>query len=113
MGLPLASVPSAVTFVFPNVLLKVTVLNFVVPGVIFDLASFSFQVPICGSAAKHAAPAKKPNTKVNPMVLIFMRAIETGFRRRVNIFPSYQALTDQQSPTGSIVPDCGSEADTE
>jgi hypothetical protein len=32
-----------------------TMLIFAVPGVIFDLDSFSFQVPICGSSAKHSA----------------------------------------------------------
>jgi hypothetical protein len=55
--------------------------------VIFDFDSFSFQVPICGSAAKHAAAPRKQNAKVNPIVLVFMRAIETGFRCVVNIFP--------------------------
>jgi hypothetical protein len=60
-------------------LLQVTVLNFNVPGVIFDLAWFSFQVPICGSAAKHAAVAKKQNANVNPSVLTFMPDIESGF----------------------------------
>jgi hypothetical protein len=71
---------------FPNMLLKVTVVNFIVPGVIFDFASFSFQVPMFGSAAKHAAAAKKQNARVNPIDLIFMCAIETGCRRRVNTF---------------------------
>jgi hypothetical protein len=59
---------------------------FPVPGVIFDLALFSFQVPICGSAARHAAAPKKQNARVNPIGLIFMRSIETGFRRLVNTF---------------------------
>jgi hypothetical protein len=44
-----------------------------VPGVIFDFASFSFQVPIWGSAAKHTAPAKKQDASVNPIVFVFMR----------------------------------------
>jgi hypothetical protein len=47
---------------------------FKVPAVIFDFDSFSFQVPICGSAAKHAAVPKKQNARVNPIVLIFMGA---------------------------------------
>jgi hypothetical protein len=58
-----------------------------VPGVIFDFDSLSFQVPICRSAAKHAAAPRKQNAKVNPIVLVFMRAIETGFRCVVSIFP--------------------------
>jgi hypothetical protein len=53
---------------------------FNVPGVIFDFDSFSFQVPICGSAAKHAAAPKKQNARVNPIGLIFMCSIEAGFR---------------------------------
>jgi len=48
-------------------------LFFAVPGVNFDLLSFSFQVPICGSAAKPAAAAKKQSAKVNPIVVVFMR----------------------------------------
>jgi len=59
------------------------VLYFNVPGVIFDLASFNFQVPMCGSAAKQAAPAKKQNARVNAIVFLFMRPIESGFH-----FPS-------------------------
>jgi hypothetical protein len=47
--------------------------------VIFDFDSFRFQVPICGSAAKHAVAARKQRARVNPIVFIFMRAIETGF----------------------------------
>src|SRR5438552_10994682 len=56
------------------------------PGVSFDFASFSFQVPICGSAAKQAAPAKKQNARVNPIVFVFMRSIEPGFPFPVNVF---------------------------
>ena len=58
-----------------------------VPGVIFDFASFSFHVPICGSAAKHAAHPKKQNARVNPIVFVFMAAIESGFSFIVNLFP--------------------------
>jgi hypothetical protein len=45
----------------------------------FDFASFSFQVPIWGLAAKHATVPKKQNARVDPMVPIFMGLIETGF----------------------------------
>jgi hypothetical protein len=62
--------------------------NLAVPGVIFDLASFNFQVPIWGSAAKHAAPPKKQNARVNPIVFVFMCSIESGFSFSVNIFPA-------------------------
>jgi hypothetical protein len=62
---------------------KVTVVNFSVQGVIFDLASFSFQVPICGSSAKHSAAPKKQRAKINPVVFVFMRLIELDFH-----FPS-------------------------
>jgi hypothetical protein len=55
--------------------------------VIFDFDSLSFQVPICGSAAKHAADPKKQNARVNPISLLFMCFIETGFRCPVNNFP--------------------------
>jgi hypothetical protein len=61
---------------------------FNVPGAIFDFDSFSFQVPTCGSAARHTADPKKEKATVNPMVLIFMERIETGFRRSVDTFPS-------------------------
>ena len=63
---------------------------FKVPGVIFDFDSLSFQVPTCGSAARPTAAPKKQNARVNPIVFVFMRAIETGFRWTVNIFPSYR-----------------------
>jgi len=64
---------------------------FVIPGVNFDLASFSFQVPICGSAAKHSAPAQKQNANANPSTFVFMCSIGTGFRFAVNIFPNLTA----------------------
>src|SRR5437764_15294090 len=57
-----------------------------IPGVAFDLASFSFHVPSCRSAAKDTAPAKEQIATVNPIVLIFMALIETGFRSVVNAF---------------------------
>src|SRR5262245_42170678 len=56
----------------------VTVLYINVPGVKFDLASFNFQVPMCGSAAKQASPAKKQNARVNEIVFVFIRPIESG-----------------------------------
>jgi len=71
---------------FPDVFLKVTVVNFAVPGVIFDFASFSFHVPMCGSAAKHIANPKKKKDRINPKVFVFMCPIETGVRLLVNIF---------------------------
>jgi hypothetical protein len=42
---------------------------FKVPGIIFDFVSFSFQVPIGGSAAKHAAVPKKQNARVLQSIL--------------------------------------------
>jgi hypothetical protein len=60
---------------------------FVIPGVNFDLASFSFQVPICGSAAKHSAPPQKQNANVNRKAFVFMAPIETEVRFAVNPFP--------------------------
>jgi hypothetical protein len=68
-------------------LLQVTVLNFNVPGVIFDLGPFNFHVPICGSAATQTDPASTHHAKVNPIVRIFMRSIESGFSVFVNTFP--------------------------
>jgi hypothetical protein len=84
---------------------------FNVPGVIFDFDSFSFQVPICGSAAKHTAPVRKENARVNPIVLIFMRTIESGFLTPVNIFRATQRA--QKSAVGSIVLDCSSVEDSD
>jgi hypothetical protein len=52
----------------------------------FDLASFSFQVPICGSAAKHSAPAQKQNANANTKAFVFMAHIETEVRFAVNPF---------------------------
>jgi hypothetical protein len=63
---------------------------FKVPGVIFDFDSLSFQVPICGSAAKHAAAPKKQNAIVTPIALVFMHAIKSGFVVPVNVFPARQ-----------------------
>src|ERR1044072_4422415 len=105
MGLPFPSAPSFDTFMVPNMFLKVTVVNFVVPGVIFDFASFSFQVPICGSAAKHIAQPKKQSARVNPMVLVFIHAIESGFLLGVNAFsvnPPTRSLPDGPA---MVVPD--------
>src|SRR5215475_12094327 len=83
--------PSDFTLTCPSRLDQTTRMFFKVPGVIFDFASFSFQVPICGSAARHAPPTKKQNASANPIVLIFMRLIEAGFRCAVNIFPANNA----------------------
>jgi hypothetical protein len=49
------------------------------PGANFDLASFSFQVPICGLAAKQAAPAAKHSARGNTIVFVFIWPIKAGF----------------------------------
>jgi hypothetical protein len=85
MGLRFASIPSDFTFICPNMLEQTTCVFFRVSGVILDFRSFSFQVPICGSAAQHAAPAKKKNARVSPMILIFMRSI----RDRISMCRQY------------------------
>jgi hypothetical protein len=66
--------------------------TFPIPGVAFDLAAFSFQVPICAFAAKDTAPAKKQIATVNPIVLVFMAHIQTGFRSFVNAFLGFQSV---------------------
>jgi hypothetical protein len=66
--------------------------TFPIPGVAFDLASFSFHVPICRSAAKDTAPAKQQIATVNPIVLVFMAPIETGFRSSVNSSFRFQSV---------------------
>ena len=48
-------------------------LVFSIPEVSFDLDSFSFEVPICGSSAKHNTAAKKQSVEINPVVFILMR----------------------------------------
>jgi hypothetical protein len=80
----------------------VTLLYFNVPGVTFDLASFNFQVPMCGSAAKQAAPAKEQNARVKAIVFVFMRPIESDFISRQHFFPACEesgllALTATES----------------
>src|SRR5882762_6554178 len=60
-------------------------LIFSAPGVTFDLDSFGFEVLICGSSAKHNAAPKKQSAKINPVVFIFMRPIESGSLFPVNI----------------------------
>jgi hypothetical protein len=59
---------------------------FVTPGVNFDLASFSFQVPICGSAAKDSTPPQKQNANVNTKAFVLMAPIEAEVRFAVNLF---------------------------
>ncbi|PYL09799.1 MAG: hypothetical protein DME33_03050 [Verrucomicrobia bacterium] len=49
-------------------------------------------MPICGSAAKHAAPAKKQNAMINPVVFVFMPVIEWEFLLSVNLFPRSQLV---------------------
>src|SRR5207247_9908969 len=58
---------------------------FPVPGANFDLASFSFQVPICG-LAKQSVPAAKHSARVSSDVFVFMSLFQTGIGRAVNIF---------------------------
>src|SRR5438270_6104583 len=58
-------------------------LIFSVPGVTFDLDSV--EVLICGSSAKHNAAPKKQSAKINPVVFIFVRPIESGSLFPVNI----------------------------
>ena len=60
-------------------------LTFSVPGVTFDLDSFGFEVVIRGSSAKYNAAPKKQSAKINPVVFIFMRPIESGSLFPVNI----------------------------
>src|SRR5262249_6846700 len=48
-------------------------LIFSVPDVSFDLDSFRFDVPACGSSAKLNSVPKKQSAKINPVVLIFMK----------------------------------------
>src|SRR6476619_375619 len=61
---------------------------FAVPGVRFDLDSFSFEVPTCGFSAKHSAAPKKPSATINPVVFVFMKLIELEFHFPFNIsFP--------------------------
>jgi hypothetical protein len=55
------------------------------PGVSFDLDSFSFEAPICGSLAKHNTAPKKQSAKINPAIFIFMMAIESGSQFPVKI----------------------------
>jgi hypothetical protein len=79
------------------------VVNFNVPGVIFDFASFSFQVPICGSAAKHAAVAKKQNAGNNPIIRIFKRSIETWTSTNGQHFSELTATARAVDPAESGV----------
>src|SRR5215475_6585118 len=48
-------------------------LTFSVPEVSFDLDSFRFEVPACGSSAKDQAAPKKQSAKINPIVFVFIR----------------------------------------
>src|SRR5215469_16649545 len=64
--------PSAVTFTSSPMAWYTTSVFFWLPALIFDLASFSFQVPINASAAKHIVPPTMHVTSVSKMVLAFM-----------------------------------------
>src|SRR5215471_552569 len=56
-------------------------LIFSVPEVSFDLDSFSFEVPIRGSSAKHDTAPKQQNAKINPVVFVLIR--------RSNLYPCF------------------------
>src|SRR5262245_57799553 len=62
-----------------------TVWFFGTPGANFDLASLSFQLPICGSSAKQKAAPKKQSARVSPVVFVFISSTELGFLSLVNI----------------------------
>src|SRR5215471_13650309 len=53
--------------------LKYVGLIFSAPEVSFDLDSFSFEVPICGSSAKHNTAPKQQSAKINPVVFVLIR----------------------------------------
>src|SRR6478672_8809892 len=68
------------TFTWSPAASYTTVVFFPASGVSFDLPSFNFHVPICGSsAAKHVAPAKKQSATINPTVFDFMTSSSTDF----------------------------------
>jgi hypothetical protein len=71
-GLLLPSVPSTVTFTLSLAASYATVMFFVAFGVIFDLDSFSFQVPILGLLAKLAGTATKHKARANTIVFVLM-----------------------------------------
>jgi hypothetical protein len=75
-------------------------LTFSVPGVTFDLDSFGFEVLIRGSSAKHNAAPKKQSAKINPVVFIFMRPIESGslFGSRLNACGDFAPGQNQNEP---------------
>ena len=73
---------------------------FKVRGIIFDLASFSFQVPIYGSAAKHTAAPKKQNARVKLIAFMFMCPIEPGFLNPGHYFSKLTAANDSLSCEG-------------
>src|SRR5437667_12796127 len=64
--------PSTVIFTLSPAASYTTVLFFGAFGAIFDLASFSFQVPVNASSAKHTATATKHSAIVNTIVFAFM-----------------------------------------
>src|SRR5437667_5024807 len=70
--------PSTVIFTLSPAASYTTVLFFGAFGAIFDLASFSFQVPVNASSAKHTAAATKHSTRVNTIIFVFMSSPDTG-----------------------------------
>src|SRR5437667_7582827 len=69
---------------------------FPVPGANFDLASFSFQVPICG-LAKQNVPAAKHSARVSSDVFVFIWPFQPGIGFAVNIFSN-------DAPNGEFLP---------
>src|SRR5215469_8600841 len=63
VGFPVGSTPSIVIFTFSPAASITTVLFFAPPAPSFDLALFSFQVPIIASCPKHHARATKHVTR--------------------------------------------------
>src|SRR5712692_9812619 len=70
--LPSPSVPSTVIFMLSPATSTITVSFFGVPGVNFDLAELSFQVPTFESAARATAAPTKHAASVSRVVLVLM-----------------------------------------
>src|SRR5438105_78540 len=74
---------------------------FPVPGANFDLASFSFQVPICG-LAKQSVPAAKHSARVSSDVFVFMSLFQTGIGRAVNIFSNKRNFSSRIDTSAAL-----------
>src|SRR6266404_5174659 len=77
--LPSGQMPSTVTFTLSPAAAITTVVFFPAPGLILDLASFSFQVPMFTSEAEHTVMAANSTVKLSKSVLVFMRSPLTDF----------------------------------